>query len=426
MKKKKFIFAGVACVLVLGFAQVIRLDSEPPFQCADEIGCIDIAPGEPVKIAILQALSGGASSLGATQLNCIELAMAHRNNTLHDHPIELDVIDSKCTAGGGANAALKVRADPRIVAVIGTSCSGAAVTAGKILSDAGYVMISGANSAPPLTSIGNRKGEHWRPGYFRTNINDSFVGGIAAEIVFKEFQFTRVATIDDGDAYTKGYADVFSKTFSELGGQVVFKGRIDKGDKNMIPILETAALSEAELIFFPVFQPEAIYIVRDSKKVAGLEKATLMTSLAPLDDTLVKELGNDGIGLYFAGNSIPDNPDTSQLRSEYESRFGSPPQHITYAYAYDAASLLFSAIERIAARDDGGALHIGRKALRDEMYATIDFKGKSGNLTCDMFGDCGDKMVEVFRLDDPAHGAKGVKSNSLYKFGNESRKGVRP
>src|SRR5687767_7932164 len=137
MPKKK-IYALIVYLLL----QVILIScqqAEPPFECTDSIGCVTIQPDEPIKIGVLQALSGGAATFGTTQANSIQLAVEDRENTLLGHPIELQVEDSQCTAEGGANATLKIAADPQIVGILGPSCSGEAIEAGKIMSQAGLV-----------------------------------------------------------------------------------------------------------------------------------------------------------------------------------------------------------------------------------------------------------------------------------------------
>ncbi len=62
--------------------------------------------------------------------------------------------------------------------------------------------------------------------------------------------------INDGDIYTRGLTDGFSKAFQDLGGNVVLKTSINKGDTQMQPVLTAVLNSQAELLFFPLFQPE--------------------------------------------------------------------------------------------------------------------------------------------------------------------------
>src|SRR5262245_31946229 len=175
--------------------------SPPPFQCTDKIGCVTIEPDQPLKIGVSQALSGGAKSIGTDQLRSIELAVADRGGKLLGHPVQLQTEDDQCSSEGGATAGLKIVADSQVVAILGTSCSGAAVTEAKVMSEAGLVMIAGANTAPSLTAINGQQGADWQPGYFRTSHNDALQGRAAATFVFQELRVKKAATINDGDAY---------------------------------------------------------------------------------------------------------------------------------------------------------------------------------------------------------------------------------
>jgi branched-chain amino acid transport system substrate-binding protein len=57
--------------------------SEPPFHCTDTLGCVDIQPGKPIKIGVLQSLTGDVAPLGTEQVRGIELAVdAHKGKIL--------------------------------------------------------------------------------------------------------------------------------------------------------------------------------------------------------------------------------------------------------------------------------------------------------------------------------------------------------
>jgi branched-chain amino acid transport system substrate-binding protein len=250
----------------------------PPFACDDDIGCVQIPPGERVKIGVLQVLSGDQEPFGLSGLRSIEMALDDRRSQLLGHAIELEIEDSLCTKEGGAIAAAELVADPQMVGILGPSCSGAAETAIKIVSEAGLVMISGSSTAPSLTSVGGEPGPHWQPGFLRTAQNDAVSGHVAASFAFEVLGARSAATIDDGDPYTRGLADTFRQVFTELGGEVVLSATVNKGDTNMGPVLIAVATSGAELLFMPVFRPEGDYLVLQAKEIEGLEDVALMTA----------------------------------------------------------------------------------------------------------------------------------------------------
>ena len=388
----------------------------PPFECTDAIGCVDIAPGEPIKIGVFQALSGAMGSNGLGNLRTIELAVDDRDGDLLGHPIELQPEDSLCSQEGGATAASKAVADPRIVGIIGPTCSGAAASAMKILSEAGLVMISGSSTAPSLTSLGGEPGSDWQPGFFRTAQNDALSGQVAATFAFQQLGVRKAATLDDGDPYTQGLADTFSRSFTELGGEVMLAAGINKGDTDMGPVLTAVARSGAELLYFPVFRPELDHLVLQARGIEGMEQLTLLSAEGMYQDAFIEAVGEAGIGVHMVIPAMPEGPARDALVSRYEAKYGETPLVVYYAHTYDAANLLFHTIEAVAVPDEDGTLHIGRQALRDALYATSGFQGLTGSLTCDEYGDCGVGRFQVVRLGDPAAGLEGLAANVVYTY----------
>ena len=184
----------------------------------------------------------------------------------------------------------------------------------------------------------------------------------------------------------------------------------------MHPVLTAVATSGAELVFFPIFQPEADFIVLQAKEVAGLENTILMGGGALLTDDFIESVGADGVGMYIAGPAPLESPAFDELVSAYEARYGESPHTFGFRSVYDATHLLLNAIEAVAVQEEDGTLHIGRQALREALYATTDFEGVTGRLTCDKFGDCSATTFIIVRLDDPAAGLEGLKSNVIYTY----------
>jgi branched-chain amino acid transport system substrate-binding protein len=389
----------------------------PALECTDTIGCVEVAPGEPIKIGVLQALSGDMAPQGQELLHCVELAVEERGNELLGHPLELGSADSLCSGEGGTTAALKIVADPQILGIVGPTCSGAAATAMDLVSKAGLAMISSSSSAPSLTSVGGERGASWQPGFFRTAQNDSFSGRAAAIFAFEVLGVRRAAIIDDGGSYTRGLTDTFKKAFAELGGQVVLAAAVNKGDTDMQPVLTAVAMSGAEFLFFVVYRPEGDYIVLQARDIDGLRDVTLMTAEGLYFESFVQAVGEAGVGLYFNAPVTPEGPAYDAFVARYKATYPESAIATPYvAHTYDATNLLLDTIGAVAVQDRDGTLHIGRQALRDALYATAGYQGLTGNLTCDPYGDCGAIRIQVTRLDDPAAGMAGLEANVVYTY----------
>jgi branched-chain amino acid transport system substrate-binding protein len=375
-----------------------------------------LAPAEPIKIGVLQVRSGELEPLGLRNLRSIEIALENRGNEILAHPLELIIEDSLCSQEGGATAASKIVADPHIVAIIGPTCSGAAAGALEVVSEAGLVMISGSSTAPSLTSVDGEQGADWQPGFLRTAQNDAVVGRAAATFAIDVLGVKKAATIDDGDPYTRGLTDSFQQAFSQLGGEVVLSAAVNKGDTDMGPVLTAVAMSGAELVFFPVFQPEGDYIVQQMADMEELGPITMMTAEGLYEATFLEAVGEAATGLNLVIPIRPHGPAHDAFVSQYVAKYGEEPEPPYYAHTYDAANILLQAIEAVAEQEANGTLHIGRQALRNALYATAGHQGLTGNLTCDRYGDCGVAQFQVVQLDDPAAGMQGLAANVVYTY----------
>ncbi|HSM56086.1 MAG TPA: ABC transporter substrate-binding protein [Candidatus Sulfomarinibacteraceae bacterium] len=238
-----------------------------------ELGEIVVAPGAPIEIATLQAISGAVANLGTDQVRAVEIAIEDYGE-IGGHPAQLTMNeDDLCNAEGGQLGAQRIVANTQVAAVIGTSCSGAAVPASEVLSGAGYVMISGSNTSPRLTATGYfseegpTRGDAWSYGYFRTAHNDEFQGRAAAQFAAEELGLSTVATINDGDPYTQGLTSAMGASFEEFGGSVALATAVGAEQEDMRPVLTEVAASGAELVFFPIFEPAGNFIVLQAEEV---------------------------------------------------------------------------------------------------------------------------------------------------------------
>lgn len=359
-------------------------------ECTDELGCVTVAPDEPIVISSALVITGPNEQLGLDSQHGVEIAIDDKGQVL-GHDVELIAEDDGCSAEGGQTAAQKIVANPAIVGVIGTSCSGAGVPASKIISEAGYVMISPSNTAPVLTDEATHEA-----GYLRTAHNDKVQGAAMAEYAYTVLGVRKAAAIHDGDPYTEGLAGVFRDSFTELGGEIVAYEGEDPNATNVEPLLTTVAAAGPEFIYYPVFIPLGSLITKSAKEIPGLENAILAAADGVQSPDFLDAAGDAAEGMFVSGPDLSFTNETyTHILEMYQSKFGTEPTSVFHAHAYDAATLLLLAIEKVAQQGDDGTLVIGRQALRDELFATTDYDGVTGTLTCNATGDCADPKISV-------------------------------
>ncbi|MYL85005.1 ABC transporter substrate-binding protein [Desulfovibrio aerotolerans] len=388
-----------------------------PQACVDPLGCVAIAPDGPVRLGVIQALTGKVAPLGLEQLRGLELALDKHGGKILGHPVELVIEDTGCRPEGGANAALRIVSDPSVVAIFGTTCSGDAAAAAQVMTEAGLCMISGNNSAPFLTSIGGKRAPKWQPGYFRTASNEEHSGPAAARYAYEVLGARSAAMIHDGDIYTQGLAAGFRSEFERLGGRTALFAAVDKGDADMRPVLEAVVASKAELVFFPLFQPEGNNVLLAARAMPEMAPLTLMSDGALIESTFIDAVGDASKGMYFVGPAPPAfSPAVDELQKMYRTKYLSDPLTSYYMSAFDAAGILFAALERTAVKGTDGSCIIGRQALRNALLATKDYPGVGGLLQCDEFGDCATPKFNVLRMQDPSLGVVGLAANVVYTY----------
>lgn len=365
------------------------------FTCDDPIGCVDVAPGEPIHIAYAFVISGADETLGVDSRNGVEIAVASKGQVL-GHDITLTGEDEGCSAEGGQAAGTKLSADPTLVAVIGTSCSSAARVAVPLLSQAGFVIVSPSNTAPDLTLEGNPNNH---PGYLRTAHSDLVQGGAAARFAYEFKKVTKAATIHDGSLYAEKLQEVFAEEFQKLGGTITAQEAVDPNATDFKSALTSIAATGPEFIYYPIFVKAGSLITRQVKETPGLENVFLMGADGMFSPDVMEGAGEAVEGLYVSSPDLSAFAEayTTEFLPKYQEMFGvDAPISIFHAHAHDAAMLVFAAIEKAAVQDADGTLHIPRQALRDAMYSTQDFPGLTGTLTCTPTGDCADPVIAVY------------------------------
>ena len=394
---KRFLMWALAVVVVavLAAGPAAAQAKKEAFKYEDKKGVIKIKPGQPIHIACWMVVAGPDASLGTDTKRGAEIAIADRGGKLLGHPVKLSVQDTGCNAEGGQAAATKLAADPTVVAAIGSNCSSEARPGAPILWKAGIATVSPSNTAPYLTDP--KRGPDY-DGYLRTAHNDKVQGAVAAEFASKQLKVKKAATIHDGSVYAEQLQGVFAEAFKKMGGSISSQEAVAPTDTDMRPVLTKIATGAPEFLYYPIFIAAGGHITRQVKEVKGLEKVALMGADGIFSTDFYKAAGEAAIGMYHS------SPDFSAFGAGYkdfvakhQKKYGEKPIAPFHAHGYDAALMIFAAIEKVAKKAPDGTLHIGKQHLRDALYATKNLKGLTGTLTCDAYGDCADPRIAVYK-----------------------------
>jgi branched-chain amino acid transport system substrate-binding protein len=360
--------------------------------CADPLGCVAVRSGDPIHIAYILNIPTLESKNGA--LVGIDLS----GGKILGHTVKFDGVErTDCNPALATTDSAKMRKDASILAVIGTTCSAEAMAIMPGLSSSGYTMVSPSNTNPSLTEPGNPNNH---PGYFRVSWSDAEQGRKAAQYAYNSLGARKAATINDQGGYATALEDFFVDEFTALGGTISTRQIITPGQTDFSAVLDTIAADVPDIIYLPVFLPEGGYLIVQARATAGLETVPLMGSDAMLTPDTVTAAGADVEGfLVTSGNDVQQYRPSyaATFVPAYTAKFGVAPAETAFApYGHDAFRIIRAAIMSVATLQADGSHLIGRKALRDALYATSNFNGVTGILTCSATGDCADAAIAVY------------------------------
>jgi len=302
---------------------------------------------QALKVAILAPLSGDVATFGQSTRDGALLAIDEWNakGGVLGRKIEAVVEDSQCEAEPAASAANKVINQDRVKFIIGEVCSKASIPVSEIATANKVVQISPTSTNPKVTvdEAGNAK-----PTVFRACFIDPFQGTVAATFALKELNAkTAAVLLDQGNDYVRGLAEFFRDAFEAGGGKVVVWETYTAGDTDFSAILTKVKDANPDVLFLPDYYSTVNLIAAQANQM-GIKAV---------------KLGGDGwdspkldmvatAGGFFTNHysSEDTRPVVQEFVKKYQAKYGSVPDALA-ALAYDAANILFMAIQQ-AGTDD--------------------------------------------------------------------------
>jgi branched-chain amino acid transport system substrate-binding protein len=192
--------------------------------------------------------------------------------------------------------------------------------------------------------------------------------------------------------YSQGLYEGTTEAFQSRGGNVAIAETAQIGDKDF----------KTQLTKIRAANPDAIYIPNYTAEMAQiLEQASQLGITIPFvsgdgfSNPEIYDLAaayTDGV-TYIGPTQIEESDAALSFEKKYTDKYGFAPDSFA-KNAYDAAYILFDALEKVYAQSG----KFDRKAVRDAFAATKDFQGINGTIN---FAENGDLVSYqgVYRVD---------------------------
>ena len=207
--------------------------------------------------------------------------------------------------------------------------------------------------------------------------------------------------VDQSNDYSVGQAGPFVEEFERLGGEIVREESYTGGETDFMGILTTLLAEDFDVIYLPAFYTEGGLITKQAREM-GITQP-ILSGHGFASDTLVELAGaENATDLYYTSHfhTGSESPVVQEFIAAYEAKFGKKPDTFG-ALGYDAANLLFQAIEDAGSTD--------RDAVRDAIENTQQFDGVTGSFSFDDYHNAvktapmlhmvNGEIVDVFEVD---------------------------
>jgi len=357
---------------------------------------VEIASGQPIKIGYSGPLSGDLKGIGEPIQKAVELAA--KGKTIKGHNIQVVSKDDLCSADGGASAATQLLQEG-VVAVVGPVCSGAVVAAQPQYEAAGVTHVSPSSTAHKPTYPD--RGQVFQT-FLRTTYSDDIQGPAQAKFAYKTLGAKTAYIVYDTDAYGSGLRDAFKAAYEKEGGKILGSEGYEKKQTDFKAVVTNIKNAKPDLVYFAGFYSEATPFIKQLR--AEMKDVKFLAGDGVKNDEFIKGAGADAEGAYL---SLPSPVYTGEAYKTFgdlfEKETGIKRDASPFvAEAYDAASIIIRALEKVAEEKDGKLL-IDLKKLNEEIRKT-EFDGASGKIKFDARGENvgGATPVSLFQVKNGA------------------------
>lgn len=347
--------------------------------------CAEGPSDDEILVGEFAALTGTTATFGIATHEGIQFAVDERNAAggVLGRRVRLVVEDTQGRPEEAQLVVTKLISSDRVVAVLGEAASTRTLAAAPIAQQAGIPLITPSSTNEQVTRVGDY--------IFRVCFIDPFQGSVMARFAYNSLGVRRVAILRDvRNDYSVGLANVFTEAFRGLGGEIAADLSYSEGDTDFSAQLTALRPSNPEAIFIPGYYTEVGLIARQARSL-GINVPLLGGD--GWDSPRLTEIGGAALeNAYFSAHySAEDpNPQIQSFVTKYRERFGRAPDGLT-ALGYDAANLLFEAMERAGTTDP--------VAVRDALAATREFRGVSGTIAIDENRDAV-KQAVILKITD--------------------------
>lgn len=324
---------------------------------------------ETIKIGLCIPITGNMPDSGKLATWGAEMAVAeiNANGGVLGKQVELVIEDDNNKGDKAATAVQKLIDKDKVVAIVGSAHTVAALPMGPVCTQNKIPLIS---PNPTNVKITKEGGEY----VFQIQFTDPVQAGVLANFTYNELKYTNAAVLYNiSNDYPKALAEAFVESFTGMGGTIVANETYNEGDTDFKVQLTKIKEENPEVILFPDLYSNVSLIVQQAREM-GIT-AQFIGGDGWANHKLIDIAGDATEGAYLTTSMSVEDPDekVQKFVEDYKALYGDEPANTSTMF-YDAIYVICDAIER-AGTTDGPSV---KEALK-----TTDLECVTGTITFD-------------------------------------------
>jgi branched-chain amino acid transport system substrate-binding protein len=310
---------------------------------------VEMPEGDPLKIGMTAALSGGVALFGVAAQNAAQLAVDELNDAggVLGRPVEFIARDSQARPEEGVAQARDLILTEGIDLLLGPVSSGVALAVTEIAHEHEVPFIVHTSNTEALTN------EAWHE-FFASVVPNTGMEARAQGVDLADSEYSRWATIAPDYEFGQRQTGTFVETITGANDDVDILEQQwpELGESDYDPFVTSLMGSGAEAIYSPLFATDLVTFTRQAYDL-GFFDGPYFTALYETD--ALQELGDEvdleGVRAYSRCPFTIDTPQMADFVERYTDRYGTVPSDWA-CMAYDSVMLWAQVVE--AAGDASG------------------------------------------------------------------------
>lgn len=342
-----------------------------------------VAMAEPIKIGVVQPLTGGVAFDGNNVLKGAKLAVKEINDAggVLGSPIELVIGDGACKPAESVSAAEKLITADKVPVIMGAFCSGATQAVMPLAEKSQIPLVTGVSSLPKLTEAGNK----W---FFRNAETDAMLAVAFSKSLYSDLKFKSVFFLAANDDWGRGTVDSFKHVLEGLGAKTVGTEFFEYSHADFYTLLTKVRAANPDLIVVAAETQAAATLVKQAKELSVKSKIFGVGAWAtPTFMNLAGDAANGLLaGVAYAPTISGDLNKT--FVSKFKAAYNEDPGKYSMS-GYNTIHIIADAIKRAGAAEPA--------KIREALIAT-DYTGPTGRLRFDAKGQVYGQSVFLVEL----------------------------